>query len=163
MTARAEVVQRSRFNFLREARIWYNRQPDQGVLGEEFENAIVLSDEFYQEILAHPIPTDLEAVKLLAAAPAVLDLFMWLTYRCFTAKGPESIPIFGEFGLVSQLGSVVYSRPRRFRAELERWLSTIRVIWPAGPARVASGGYHVTVAPAFAVHAKPGLLSKELP
>lgn len=163
MTARAKVVQRSRFNFLREARIWYNRQPDQGGLGEDFENTIVLSDEFYQEILAHPIPTDLEAAKLLAAALAVLDLFMWLTYRRFTAKGPESIPIFGEFGSVSQVGSVEYSRPRRFRAELERWLSTIRVIWPECPARVSSGGYYVTVAPAFAVHTKPGLLSKELP
>ncbi len=30
MTVRAKVVQRSRFKFLREARIWYNRQPDQG-------------------------------------------------------------------------------------------------------------------------------------
>jgi len=163
MTARAKVVQRSRFNFLREARIWYNRQPDQSVLGEEFENTIVLSDEFYQEILAHPIPTDLEAVKLLAAAPAVLDLFMWLTYRCFTAKGPESIPIFGEFGLVSQLGSVEYSRPRRFRAELEKWLSTIHVIWPECPAQLSPGGFHVVVAPASAVHGKPVQLFEEFP
>jgi Plasmid encoded RepA protein len=141
MTARAKAAQRSRFDFLREARIWYNRQPDQSVLGEEFENAIVLSDEFYQEILAHPIPTDFEAVKPLASAPAVLDLFMWLAYRCFTANGPESIPIFGEFGLVSQLGSVKYSRPRRFRAELEKWLSTIRVIWPECPAQLSPSGF----------------------
>ena len=47
---------------------------------------IVLSDEFYQEILAHPVPNDLEAVKLLAAAPAVLDLYMWLSYRCFKQR-----------------------------------------------------------------------------
>ena len=50
LTTKAKVVQRSRFNFLREAQIWYNRQPDQRVLGEDFENIIVLSDEFYQEI-----------------------------------------------------------------------------------------------------------------
>ena len=86
LTTKARVVQRSRFNFLREAQIWYNRRPDQRVLDEEFENVIVLSDEFYQEILAHPIPTDLEAVKVLASAPAVLDLFMWLTYRCFVCQ-----------------------------------------------------------------------------
>src|SRR3954469_25621328 len=95
----AKVVHRSRFNFLQESQIWYNRDPDQRALGEDFENVIVLSDEFYQEIVAHPIPTDLEAVKVLAAAPAVLDLFMWLTYRCFVAKGPETIPIFGPYGL----------------------------------------------------------------
>jgi hypothetical protein len=39
-----------------------------------FENEIVLSDEFYQEVIAHPIPTDLEAVLVLASAPAILDL-----------------------------------------------------------------------------------------
>ena len=151
MKETARVVHRSRFNFMREARIWYNRDPDQSVLGEHFENVIVLSDEFYSEITAHPIPTDMEAVKLLVAAPAVLDLFMWLTYRCFTAKAPESIPIFGEFGLVSQLGSIEYSRPRRFRAELDKWLDTIRSIWPECPARVSSAGLHLVVAPARAV------------
>ena len=139
VTSTAKVIQRSRFNFLREAQIWYNRQPDQRVLGEEFENIIVLSDEFYQEVIAHPIPTDLEAVKVLAAAPAVLDLFMWLTYRCFVARGPESIPIFGPYGLVAQIGSVEYSRQRRFTAKLEQWLRTIRVMWPACPARVVGG------------------------
>ena len=56
---------------------------------DQFENVIVLSDEFYREIVAHPIPADLEAVKVLASAPAVLDLFMWLSYRCFVAKGKE--------------------------------------------------------------------------
>jgi Plasmid encoded RepA protein len=44
-------------------------------LSQGFENTIVLSDEFYREISSHPIPTDLEAVKVLAGAPAVLDLF----------------------------------------------------------------------------------------
>ena len=53
--------------------------PDQCPLSDQFENVIVLSDEFYREITAHPIPADLEAVKVLAGAPAVLDLFMWLS------------------------------------------------------------------------------------
>jgi hypothetical protein len=136
LTRTAKVVQRSRFNFLREAQIWYNRQPDQRVLGEDFENLILLSDEFYQEIIAHLIPTDLEAVKVLAAAPAVLDLFMWLSYRCFVAKGPETIPIFGPYGLISQIGSLEYSQERQFAAKLEQWLGTIRVMWPCCPAHI---------------------------
>ena len=63
---------------------------DESVPSANLENVIVLSDEFFQEIMAHPIPTDLEAVKLLASAPAILDLFVGLSYRCFTAKGKES-------------------------------------------------------------------------
>ena len=97
------------------------------MLSSEFENVIVLSDDFYQELVTHPVPNDLEAVKLLAASPAVLDLYMWLSYRCFKARGVEAIPLFGEFGLAHQIGTVEYSRPRRFRAMLEQWLASIRV------------------------------------
>ena len=144
LSATAKVVQRSRFNFLREAHIWYNRR-NEDAIPDEFGNVIVLSDEFYQEVMAHPIPTDLEVVKVLAAAPAALDLYVWLSYRCFTAKGQESIPIFGPFGLVRQIGSVEYSCERRFRAKLGQWLRTIRVIWPECPARIAADGRYLVV------------------
>ena len=45
LTGRASLVQRSRFNFMREAQIWYTRAPDQWVLSAKFENVIVLSIE----------------------------------------------------------------------------------------------------------------------
>lgn len=91
---------------------------------------IVLIVEFYQEITAHPTPRDLDAVRVLASAPAVLDLFMCLSYRCFIAKGVDVTPIFGPYGLAAQLENVEYARPRRFREELEPWLRTIRSMWP---------------------------------
>ena len=103
------------------------------MLSDQFENVIVLSNEFYQEITAYPIPTYLDAVRTLAASPAVLDLFMWLSYRCFAAKSQESVPIFGPLGLAAQLGNVEYARPRRFREKLEGWLEVIRAMWPGFP------------------------------
>jgi hypothetical protein len=136
----AKVIHRFRFNFLSEAQIWYNRDPEQAPLAGEFANVVVLSDEFYREISEHSIPADLEAVKVLACAPAALDLFVWLTYRCFSSKGPERIPLFGSFGLAQQLGCVEYSRPRRFRAMLDQWLDSIRRLWPDCPAVVSSDG-----------------------
>ena len=153
---RARVVHRSRFNFLREAQIWYDRDPAQNDGSERFENVIVLSDEFYSEIMNHPIPTDIDAVKVLASAPAVLDLFMWLAYRCFLSKGEERIPLFGAFGLTAQLGSVEYTRPRRFRAMLEQWLVTIHLVWPECPAKICLDGAHLRIAPARAVLEKKG-------
>ena len=147
----AKVVQRSRFSFFREAQIWYSRDPEQYPVSDQFENVIVLSDEFYSEIVAHPIPADLEAVKVLAAAPAVLDLFMWLSYRCFVAKGKETIPLFGSRGLASQIGSIEYARPRRFREKLEGWLESIRVLWPDCPAKISSDGTGLKVNRATAV------------
>jgi hypothetical protein len=147
----AKVVQRSRFNFFSEAQIWYSRDPEQYPVSDQFENVIVLSDEFYREIVAHPIPADLEAVKVLAGSPAVLDLFMWLSYRCFLAKGKERIPLFGACGLASQIGSIEYARPRRFREKLDGWLDSIRVLWPECPAKISTDGMSLVVDHAYAV------------
>jgi hypothetical protein len=145
LSGTAKVVQRSRFSFFHEAQIWYSRDPQQYPISDQFENVIVLSDEFYREITAHPIPADLEAVKVSAGAPAVLDLFMWLSYRCFLAKDKERIPLFGAYGLASQIGSVEYARPRRFREKLDSWLDSIRVLWPECPAKISTDGTSLVV------------------
>lgn len=137
---KASVLHRTRFNFMTEARIWYSRDPNQEALPGGCQNAVVLSDEFYREISEHPIPTDLEAAKALSSAPAALDLFTWLSYRCFTAKAEERVPLFGAFGLVNQLGSAEYARPRKFRERLVSWLTLIRTMWPECPATLSSNG-----------------------
>jgi hypothetical protein len=152
LTSSAKVVHRARFNFFSEARIWYNRGNEDRLPGDPHENVIVLSNEFFEEVTAHPIPTDLEAVKLLSSAPAVLDLFVWLSYRCFTSKGTERIPLFGPFGLVQQLGAVEYARPRRFREKLQQWLKTIRLVWPECPAEIAADGENLRIHPAKSIH-----------
>ncbi|MDQ1470888.1 MAG: hypothetical protein QOJ99_2368, partial [Bryobacterales bacterium] len=148
---RATVVHRARFNFMSEARIWYCRDRDQKLLPGDCQNVILLSDEFYREILNHPIPTDLEAARALSFSPAALDLFMWLSYRCFTALGRERVPLFGDFGLISQLGSADYARPREFREKLEGWLDLVRTMWPECPASIDKDGTGLFVDRANAV------------
>jgi hypothetical protein len=49
------------------------------VVHRDCQNMIVLSEEFYREVMSHPIPTDLEAAKALSSCPAALDLFMWVS------------------------------------------------------------------------------------
>jgi len=91
---KAAVFDQNRFHFMKEARLWHFQDSDQG-LTAECQNRIVLSEEFFREILNHPIPADLEAAKALSSSPAALDLFLWPSYRCFTAKGPEHVSLFG--------------------------------------------------------------------
>jgi hypothetical protein len=153
---RAAVVHPARFNFMSEARIWYSRDPDQKLLPGDCQNVIVLSDEFYREIQDHPIPTDLEAAKALSSSSAALDLFMWHSYRCFTARGRERVPLFGDFGLISQLGSADYARPRTFREKLEGWLDLVRTMWPECPASIDKDGTGLFVDQANAVLATGG-------
>ncbi len=90
-------------------------------------------------------------MKVLASAPAVLNLFMWLSYRCFVAKGKEMIPLFGPRGLASQIGPIQYARPRKFREKLDQWLESIRVLWPECPARISKDGTGLEVDRAIAI------------
>jgi hypothetical protein len=150
-SVRANVFHHARFNFMSEAQIWCSRLPTDEPPPGKVENVIVLSQEFYKEIVDHPIPTDLEAAKALSSAPAALDLYTWLTYRCFSAKGEERVPLFGEFGLVNQLGIGAYARPRKFREQLEQWLIPIKAMWPECPARVSSDGGALVISSAYAI------------
>ncbi len=126
---KASVTHQARFTFMQEARIWFSRDPSHNILLVGFENEIVLSDEFFREITQHSIPADLEAAKALSSAPAALDLYMWISYRCFTAKHIERVPIFGPYGLANQLGSADYARLRKFRERLERWLDLVSTLF----------------------------------
>lgn len=145
------VVHEARFNFMSEARIWYSKDPEQQNLPGDCQNLIVLTGEFYREVLEHPIPTDLEAAKALSSSPAALDLFTWVSCRCFVAKWEEWISLFGEFGLANQLGCIEYSRPRKFRERLECWLGLVRVMWPECPARISDDGQYLLVSRATAL------------
>jgi hypothetical protein len=78
---------------------------------------------------------------------------MWLSYRCYVAKREERIPLFGPSGLVNQLGSVAYVRPRKVREKLQQWLALVRSMWPQCPARITDDGIGLIVAPASAIAA----------
>ena len=58
--------------------LWTDRDPNQTPL---WENAITLTDEFYKEIIAHPVPLDMRALQVLKQSPIALDYYMWRTYR----------------------------------------------------------------------------------
>lgn len=155
---KANLFMMSRFNFLKSAKLWYVKDVNQCELFPDEEgNVVVLTDEFFKEITTHPIPCDLQAVKVLSSKPALLDLFIWLSYRCYTAKGEERIPLFGDFGLVQQLGTTEYTRPRKFREKLSHWLKEIAVMWPQCPADISSEGDFLIVRPAHAIHSRAQL------
>jgi len=88
---------------------------------------------------------NLEARSILAASPAILDLYMWLSYRSFKAKGTESIPIFGEFGLANQLGCVDKVGRGGSAPCSNNGSTPIRPIWPHCPARIISNGKNIEI------------------
>jgi hypothetical protein len=64
------------------ADLWWDVQaPEQ--LGI-FQSTLELSDQFYREVMEHPIPVDMRVLKLLKRSPMALDVYAWLSYRMFT-------------------------------------------------------------------------------
>jgi hypothetical protein len=127
----------ARFHFFDQMKVWYTKQLDQQQLpSEDFQNQILLSENFWNELKRHPIPINLEAVKILANAPAELDFYTWLVWRSWTAKKETRIPLLGESGLIRQLGISDKTAAREFRRQIKRWLTHIKAvdIWPDCPA-----------------------------
>jgi hypothetical protein len=148
--SRAEVWDCGRLHFFERMRLWF--RPDASGTPEPSDvNLVTLSEAFWEEIKSHPVPVDAEVVRALANNSGCLDLYTWLSWRCYQAKTEELIPLFGAFGLANQLGVQEYERERKFRERLRRWLVLVKVYWPRCPAVVSSNGRHLELGPAFAL------------
>ena len=139
---RATVIHRARFSFKSEA-----ETPIKRPCPAHFRMRWFPARNSFKKFMDYPISTDMEASRALSCSSAALDLFTWLSYRCFIAKGRERVPLFGAVGIVNQLGSAEYVRPRKFRERLERWLDLVRTLWPACPARTDSDGTSLCLLP----------------
>ena len=158
---RQQVWDCRRFHFFDRLRIWCNGgAPDITVDAVPDQNVIRLSEPFWREIEAHPIPVDVRVVRELTNIPGCLDLYMWLCWRCFNAKRTDDVPLFGGTGLAVQLGVVDYSRDRNFRKRLKDWLKMVLLYWPECPARITADGMALRVGPSSgtAVMSKPPML-----
>ena len=67
---------------------WTMKRPEAPVL---WDSTIRLGEEFFNEIIAHPIPLDMNILRSLKRSPLGLDLYFWLVYRTFTLKAPLTL------------------------------------------------------------------------
>ena len=124
---------------VKQYRFWW----DDGAPAAELPHFVELSADFFSEILAHPIPLSLDAVRSFRS-PMELDLYMWLTYRAIrsTRVGrPE--PVSWE-ALERQFGSA-YAEIRMFRFNFLRALKKVLQLYPE--VRVRSSRRGLTLLP----------------
>jgi hypothetical protein len=140
-----------RFHYFDQLKMWYARSLDQQQLPGDFQNQIVISEAFWDELQRHPIPVDANAIKVLASAPAQLDFYIWLVWRCWKATGEVRIPLFGQGGLMDQLGISSKTAKRDFRLQLKKWLTKTQALWPGCPARVSEDGLYLLIRHAKAI------------
>lgn len=55
-------------------------------------STVNLSHEFYSEIISHPVPIDMRALRMLKRSPMRLDIYCWLTWRLSYLNRETTIP-----------------------------------------------------------------------
>jgi len=113
------------FKIAQEAALfWDPLHPEQATL---FGSTITLSDEFYREILAHPVPLDTRILRALKKSPLAIDLYTWLTYRVSYLQGETTIPWEK---LEEQFGGG-YAQTRDFKRHLVKTMEKVLALYPA--------------------------------
>ena len=108
---------------------WNERKPDEPVL---WESKIHLSEPFFNEIMRHPVPLDMNILKALKRCSLGLDLYLWLTYRTFALKSPQQLTwrqLCQQFGTDPAKASDKFI-VRNFRQNVLRELKKIKLAWP---------------------------------
>ena len=101
---------------------WDPNSPNQTTL---WESTVTLTQEFYDEIIAHPVPLDMRALAALKGSSLALDIYCWLTYRMSYLQRPTEIPWER---LAMQFGSE-YSETRDFKKNFLKQLRKVFVIY----------------------------------
>ena len=128
-----------------ETHLWWNpRRPDEPVL---WNSTIRLGEEFYNEIVRHPIPLDLQILKAMKRSPLGLDLYLWLTYRTFGLGAPVRLTwrqLYRQFGSKAKTDKVTVDH---FRTRMLRELRKLKIAWPELSYRTPRGSLELYPTP----------------
>ena len=108
---------------------WNERKPDQPML---WESKIELGEKFFNEIVSHPVPLNMNTLKALKRSPLGLDLYLWLVYRTFALRAPQQITwrqVYRQFGVAPNRASDKRTVDA-FRTKALRELKKIKLAWP---------------------------------
>ena len=109
---------------------WWNpKRPDEQVL---WDSKIYLGEAFFNEIISHPVPLDMNTLTALKRCALGLDLYLWLTYRTFTLRAPLRLTwkqVYRQFGTDPAKASDKFI-VRDFRENVLRELKKIKMAWP---------------------------------
>ena len=108
---------------------WNERSPDEPTL---WKSKIYLGEAFFNEIIRHPVPLDMNTLKGLKRCSLGLDLYLWLTYRTFSLTSTVQITwrqMYRQFGLDPARASETRT-VQKFRLKILRELKKIKLAWP---------------------------------
>lgn len=92
---------------------WHPKASEQRGL---WESSLELSEGFFREIMAAPVPIDMRVFHALTKSPLAMDIYTWLTYRMFILRRSGRSSAFVPWaGLKAQFGAGYPNTDQGFR------------------------------------------------
>ena len=111
--------------------LWWN--PKRLTERSLWESKIELGEKFFNEIIRHPVPLDMNILKRIKRSSLGLDFYLWLTYRTFSLKRPLRLSwasLYRQFGVDPDKASDNVT-VQNFRKKCLRELKKIKTAWPS--------------------------------
>lgn len=126
------------FRVTKQYALWWDpKTPEQPPL---WKSKVILSQDFFEEIIKKPVPVDMRAFKVLKHSPMALDIYCWLTYRMSYLSKP--LDIFWP-ALQLQFGTE-YAQDaqgiRNFKRNFLNQLQSVLAIYPDAKVEVEDRG-----------------------
>ena len=107
---------------------WWNKPDERSVWNSKIE----LGEKFFNEIINHPVPLNMNALNALKRCALGLDLYLWLVYRIFALRAPQRLTwkqLYQQFG-PNPNSAATHDAVQNFRRRILREMKKIKLAWP---------------------------------
>lgn len=132
---------------------WNTRNTNQSSL---WDSSLTLSTDFFNSLIAAPVPIKIEALQALKKSPLAMDIYTWLVYRMFTLnvatnRGGKLTAHVPWVGLMMQLGVGYANTPqglRDFKKAFRKRLKEALLFYPEARRHIEESDDHLILTPA---------------
>jgi hypothetical protein len=101
-----------------------------------WEETAELGSGFYEALLAHPVPCDGRAIRVLQSKSQAIDVYIWLCYRLHSLTKEILVP----WPSISQQFGQSYANPGHFRWRFRQTLDEALAVYPDARVEVNQAG-----------------------
>jgi hypothetical protein len=120
--------------------LWWHPHPEQAALWESW---ILLGENFFNAVLASPVPVDMRALRAIKRSPLALDLYALISYRAFVIVQKKLPPQFLSWEQLRRQLGTDYGDVKDFKKEATAALRKIAAVYPGLKITKAKGGFTI--------------------
>lgn len=128
--------------------IFWHKNPGVQAL---WQSELELTEQFFNEIKAHPVPLDLRVYRALSKSPLAMDIYVWLTYRMFVLRASgKPVARVPWIGLMRQIGANYADTPeglRLFKFRFKQRLREVLLFYPEAHSHVKGEDSYLKLTP----------------